>query len=124
MDQISVNHIAEFLIVQKNSGISHSQVRCYMSALSAILPKFNNKPLVEHEVIQRVLKASYRANPPRARYSFTWDVEPLLTAWDIANDSLTLMDLSLKTFTFFAIATMGRGSDLRATSVKEGKIIP
>ncbi len=41
-------------------------------------PKFNNKPLVEHEVIQRVLKASYRANPPRARYSFTWDVEPLL----------------------------------------------
>ncbi len=44
---------------------------------------------------------------------------PLLTAWDVANDSITLMDLSLMTFTLFAIATISRGSDLRATSVKD-----
>lgn len=65
----------------------------------------------------------YRANPPRARYDRTWDIDPVLRAWDKPNESLSLADLTIKTFTLLAAATMGRGADLRAIAASDHSVV-
>ena len=112
-----INQVADFIHTQLIQGISYNQLGCYRAALSAILPRVGGLPIAEHEIIKRVMQAAYRANPPRVRYNSTWDVENVLNAWDKPNDSLSLLDLSVKTFALCSIATMGRASDLRGLAV-------
>ena len=72
---IDINHVADFLASQSKAGITYSQIRCYISALSAILPKLHGKNLSQHDLITKVMRSARRANPPKARYNSTWNVE-------------------------------------------------
>ena len=109
-----MNQIAEFLRSQFELGISYHQLGCYRAALSAILPKVEGGTIAHHEVIVRVMQAAYRHNPPKVRYNSTWNVEPVIQAWNKANEPLSLCDLTVKTFTLVSFATMGRTADLRS----------
>ena len=103
---IDINHVADFLASQSKAGITYSQIRCYISALSAILPKLHGKNLSQHDLITKVMRSARRANPPKARYNSTWDVETVFRAWDVPNTPLSLIDLSVKTFTLVAITNV------------------
>ena len=54
---IDINHVADFLASQSKAGITYSQIRCYISALSAILPKLHGKNLSQHDLITKVMRS-------------------------------------------------------------------
>lgn len=118
----NVNDVASFL-VEKAGHLSYNAVGAFRSALSAWLPEVEGRKVGDHDLISRVLRSAYKANPPRPRYESTWDVDKVLSSLDFPNKDLPLVELSSKTFTLLAITTMGRGADLRSLSCKDRILI-
>ena len=72
--------VCDFLTEQfEDSNKSYSTINSYRSALSSILLPVDGYSVGEHPVIARLLKGMFHVRPPEARYSFTCDVNVLLT---------------------------------------------
>ena len=119
----NIGTLMDFLYEMRESGMAYSTLCGYKAALSSYLPEIQGKKFADHEVVKTFMRAAYKSNPPRAKYDSTWDVEPVVKSWDIANSDLSLLDLSMKTFTLCAIGTMGRSADLRSLSATDYKLI-
>lgn len=113
-------HISEFLTSRHEEGIGHSQLNKYKSALSRYMPEVERYTVGTHPIIEKLMKAFYRKDPPRPRYSSTWDIDQVLSFWKSSksNESLSLYELGMKTFTLLSIHTMGRSADIRNLSAK------
>lgn len=109
----SIGEIAEFLLAAINRGVGYNRIMGLAAALAKFLPKYDNHTIVTHPVIRSLLKAQYRNMPPKARYSSFWDPERVLIAWDIPNESLTLRDMTHKTFAIISLTSMSRAIELR-----------
>ena len=74
----------------------------------------------EHPVIARLLKGMFHVRPPEPRYSFTWDVNILLTfleSW-FPLSALDLKQLTLKTAALVALVSAQRSQTLSALSME------
>lgn len=64
--------------------------------------------------VERMLKGCFNLNPPRARYSFTWDVNLVLS---FLSSLYPLEDLTLKNWTFKLVALVALTTAARAQSI-------
>ena len=72
--------VCDFLTEQfEDSKKSYNTINSYRSALSSVLLPVDGYSVGEHPIIARVLKGMFHIRPPGPRYSFTWDVNVLLT---------------------------------------------
>ena len=74
----------------------------------------------EHPIIARLLKGVFHVRPPGPRYSFTWDVNVLLTfleSW-FPLSVLELKQLTLKTTALVALVSAQRSQTLSALSTE------
>ena len=58
---------------------SYSTINSHRSALSSMLLPVDGYSVGEHPIIACLLKGMFDVRPPKTRYSFTWDVNVLLT---------------------------------------------
>ena len=68
----------------------------------------------EHPIIARLLKGMFHVRPPEPRYSFTWDVNVLLTfleSW-FPLSALELKQLTLKTAALVALVSAQRSQTI------------
>ena len=73
----------------------------------------------KHPIIARLLKGMFHIRPPEPRYSFTWDVNVLLTfleSW-FPLPVLELTQLTLKTAASVALVSAQRSQTLSALSI-------
>ena len=77
--QPHVNDIIEFLTEIYNLGIGYMSVWMGQTALNTIvmLPWFPN--ISEHPLIKRFIKGVFKTKPPKPRYTYTWDINKVLS---------------------------------------------
>ena len=115
----SVVRILEFLTHLHEIGKSYNTINVYRSMLSTTLPEVNGVKLGVHPLIKRLLAGCYNSNPPRPRYESTWDPQQVISFISGlgSNAQLSLAQLSYKTVTIIALATLLRVSELAAISL-------
>ena len=71
-----VNMIIEFLKELFDKGLGYSALNTARSALSSIV--LSEKPIGEHPLVCRFVKAVFQERPTKPRYNVTWDVSLVL----------------------------------------------
>ena len=69
--------VIDYLNILRNRTLSYSVIITTRSMLSQTLPFFG-VDVSKFKLLDRMMKGCYNFNPPRARYSFTWDVNMVL----------------------------------------------
>ncbi|KZS06238.1 Uncharacterized protein APZ42_030369 [Daphnia magna] len=80
----------EFLSHLHSSGMSYSSINIHRSMLSSTLDPVDGLRIGEHPVEVKLLKGCFNQNPPRPKYSVTWDPSKAATLVALA----TLMRVS------------------------------
>ena len=118
--QADLGTVCDFFTEQfEDSKKSYSTINSYRSALSSMLLPVDGYSVGEHPIIARLLKGMFRVRPPEPRYSFTWDVNVLLTfleSW-FPLSVLELKQLTLKTAALVALVSAQRSQTLSALSI-------
>ena len=70
----TVVNVVEFLNGMFRKGLSYSTINGYRSAISALHPHIERKPVGEHPRVMQVMNAIFNLRPPEPRYSSQWDV--------------------------------------------------
>lgn len=89
-----------------NKGNSFSVINSHRSALNLLF----SPPSRDEKIINRFLKGVSNLRPPKPKYNFTWNPDPVLTyleAWYPLH-SLTLKDLTFKLVTLMALTSASR----------------
>jgi hypothetical protein len=110
----------EFLSHLHSSGMSYSSINIHRSMLSSTLDPVDGLRIGEHPVVVKLLKGCFNQNPPRPKYSVTWDPSQVIDFISSLgeNDSLSLSVLSGKAATLIALATLMRVSEIAAIEFK------
>jgi hypothetical protein len=84
--------------------------------LSGTLPQVNGHDLGKHPTVLKLMKGIFNSNPPKPKYSGTWDVDLVIKFFKSAppNKELSLIQLSRKTAMLLALVTRFRVSELAA----------
>lgn len=116
IDPISapVNMILEFLVECEAKGLAYRSLGVYRSAISHYHEPVVGRPVGEYPEISRLMKGFFNRNPPRPKYTITWEVEPVLV---FLRDMAPWSELSLKLMTIklvliLALVSAGRVSSL------------
>ena len=113
--------VCDFLTEQfEDFNKSYSTINSYRSALSSMLLPVDGYSVGEYPIIARLLKGMFHVRPPEPRYSFTWDVNVLLTfleSW-LPLSALELKQLTLKTVALVALVSAQRSRTLSALSIE------
>lgn len=117
---VIIANILEFLASLQSSGKSYSSINIHRSMLSTTLKPAEGIPIGEHPEVVRLLKGCYNRNPPRPKYSATWDSNQVIAFVSTLgeNDSLSLYLLATKMVTLIALATLMRVSEIAAIGLK------
>lgn len=103
---------------------SYSVINTTKSMLTQTLPFFGIKTS-EFRFLERMMKGCYNSNPPKVRYTYTWDVSIVLdflcTLYPLEDLSLKL--LTLKLVSLVALTTAGRTQTLSALDIRFMKVI-
>ena len=75
----SISDVIEFIISGFQSGLQYSTLNSLQLALSATLPSCEGVPVGQHPLIARLLQGIFNERPPLPKYSFTWDVNVIIT---------------------------------------------
>jgi len=118
-----IHQVANFLAwVQKDRDLGQAAVGTFRSAISKIHVGFDGLPVGKTAVIANLVKGVGNLDPSRKarkpRYHSTWDIAPVLEALAELDppESLSLMDLSIKTLALTALSTISRASTLAIMS--------
>ena len=106
-----INVVLNFLtLLHKDLGYSYQSICGFRSALSKMHQGWNGRSLGEALPVHRLVKATFNQNPPQPRYADIWDPEQLLQYLETLHplESLTDFDLSIKTASLLALATISR----------------
>jgi integrase len=110
----SVNSVLEYLTGLQAAKFSYSLINIHRSMLSSTLERWGTIPIGQLPYEKQLLKGVFNRNPPRPKYSNTWDVKVVasLLASLGPNYQLNLTQLSKKLATLLALATFLRVSEL------------
>lgn len=91
-------------------GKSYATVNSYRSALSSVLPPIEGFPIGKHPLIIRLMKGIFNTNPPKPRYTRTWQVSQVLDYLSSLGDDkdLDLIQLSEKLSSLASIVSAQR----------------
>ncbi|XP_050312176.1 uncharacterized protein LOC126747518 isoform X2 [Anthonomus grandis grandis] len=96
----------DFLVDILNKGNSFSVINSYRSALNLLF----SPSTIDEKIINRFLKGVSNIRPPKPKYSFTWNPDPVLKYLEALYplDSLSLEDLTYKLVTLMALVSASR----------------
>ena len=118
LSHLSRNLVNEFLFSSFNSGLSASTLNLMRSSINFFTLNLIN---FEDDIIcKRLFKFSYKQRPLRPRCTSYWPVSKVLNflkSW-YPIESLSLMQLPLKTLALIALSSSDRGQNLHLTSCK------
>ena len=106
--------LVKYLRLKYESGASYSTVNLIRSAVSKFHTGQFGRPIGEHALVSQAVRAVFRLNPPLPKYRSTFDISPVLNFIATLDplDSLSLKQLTLKTFFLLANCTLSRVSSV------------
>ena len=112
----SLNPILEYLTELHESGKSYSLLNIHRSMLSSMIDQPGFVPVGQLPAVKQLLKGAYNRNPPKPKYSHTWDVNIVLEYIALLgmNEELGLHLLSRKLAMLLALSTLLRVSELNS----------
>ena len=116
---ISVNIVLEFLTMLHKQGLSYSAINTARSAISSVVHLDSGSSVGSHPLVQRFMKGIFNIKPNLPTYIMTWDVSTVLRYMESMNDneSLTLIDISMKLCMLIALITGQRSQTLAALDI-------
>lgn len=105
-----LTNVLQYLTDVHTDGKSYSLINVHRSMLSGTLTLAGGESLGSHPLVIRLLKSCYNLNPPRPRYSHTWDPDLVLEFMKTDPDGDSFLPHKLATL--LALATFMRVSDL------------
>ena len=114
-EEIIVNFLTILTRIYK---YSYSTINGYRSAISRYHTGFGNESAGCARAVRRVTKAVFNVNPPLPRYTAVWNVESLVSHLETMHppDSLSLLDLGVKTMTLISLSSLSRSSTVKLIS--------
>ena len=79
MGTTTATDVLNFLAKLAESGLGYSAVNTARGALTALLTLSKRNTIGNHPLIVRFMKGLFETNPPKPRYTSTWDVGKVLT---------------------------------------------
>ena len=77
-------------------GLAYRSLGVYRSAISHYHTQVDGRPVDENLEVIRLMKGFFNRNPPRPKYTLTWEVEPVIM---FLRDMPPWQNLSLKLLT-------------------------
>ena len=111
----TLNAVLNFLtILHKDMGYSYQSICGFRSAIAKTHEGWHGKGLGEAVQVHRIMKAIFNLNPPQPSNSDTWDPEQLMKYLETQypHEDLSDIDLSIKTVSLLALATISRRVDM------------
>lgn len=110
----SISSILQYLAELHNAGKSYSLLNVHRSMLSSMVEHSGTVPVGQLPAVKQLLKGAYNRNPPKPKYSRTWDVNVVLDYLSAlgSNQDLGLPMLSRKLAMLLALSTLFRVSEL------------
>jgi len=110
----SISSILQYLAELHNAGKSYSLLNVHRSMLSSMVEHSGTVPVGQLPAVKQLLKGAYNRNPPKPKYSRTWDVNVVLDYLSALgpNQDLGLPMLSRKLAMLLALSTLFRVSEL------------
>ncbi|KZR96227.1 Uncharacterized protein APZ42_009551, partial [Daphnia magna] len=121
---VSVNSVLEYLAELHTENCSYSLLNIHRSMLSTTLEQAGSIPVGQLPSVKQLLRGAFNRNPPKPRYSNTWDVSKVVTflaSWG-PNDQISRTQLSKKLTTLLALSTFLRVSELSSITRSSVKI--
>ena len=120
--QPSVADILKFLTELHESGLGYSALNTAKSAVSSFI-SIANPSCVQfgsHVLIKRFMKGIFEIKPSLPRYNCTWSTEQVLKFFKSLSplEDLTLLQLSRKLVTLFALTTGQRAQTLHVFDIR------
>ena len=111
-----MSEVLEFLLGQFESGKQYRTINTIRSAISMTHDEVDGTRIGQHPLVSRFLKGVFNSRPPVPKYSFTWDVDTVLSyLGDLPNnEELTFQLLSHKVAMLMALSNADRCADLAA----------
>lgn len=103
-----------------DEGLKYSALNTARSALSSVLDKTEGYFVGQHPNVCALVRGVYNTNPPKPRYTTTWDVNKVfqvLLKWG-PNDKLDLRQLTFKTTMLLFLVTSQRGQTISLLPLK------
>ena len=126
--EVVVNFLA---ILRRVKGYEYQTICGYRSAIASKHRGLGETPLGKVASIKKLTKACFNEAPPIPRYGDIWDVDKLLSHLEKMHplDSLSDMELSIKTVSLTFILSLSRASSIAALGprfqvVEEEIVIP
>ena len=110
-----LNAVLNFLtLLHTTLDYSYQSICGFRSAISKMHSGWHGRSLGEALPVHRVVKAVFNQNPPQPRYADTWDPDQLLGYLQTMEplEALSDIDLSIKTVSLLALATISRQAGL------------
>jgi hypothetical protein len=106
----SISVVLDFLTSLFHSGIGYSGINTARSALSTVITLEGNIALGSHPLVCRFMKGVGEERPSLPRYTQTWDVQVVLSAFrkQPLVQYISLKDLTLKLTMLIALVTAQR----------------
>jgi hypothetical protein len=118
-----LNSVLEFLASLHTEGKAYSTINVHRSMLSSTLPHVDNRPIGQHPLVKSLMSGCYNINPPKPRYESIWDPELVVrfVSGLGENSQLSIKNLSLKTVTLIALASLLCVSEM--ASISTGSVV-
>ena len=116
--QGSLTNVLDFLTELFQSGAGFSTLNTTRSALSAIMPSVDGRPVGEHHLISKLLKGAKSVRPARPRYSVTWNPN-IVTSYLKSCDNVTLKEITHNLVMLIALVTGQRAQTLHALKIND-----
>lgn len=116
----SLSNVLAFLSDSFLAGKAFATLNCYRSMLSVTLLPIDGTEVGKHPAVTKLMKGIFNSNPPRAKYSGTWDVD-LVLRYLVSlpeNENLPLIQLSRKTAILLALVTLFRVSEIASIDLQ------
>ncbi len=118
-----LGEVCEFLTEMYYQGYTYSACNTARSALSNILPNYENKPFGQNFTICKLMKGIFESRPSFPRYTQIWDVNIVLNFLKSQSPSVTLnlLQITQKVAMLLSILTGHRTQTLHSIKVKNIK---
>lgn len=122
VDSISygVQPFLDFLAELFEQGLQHRTINLIQSAVSITHIQVEGVPQGQHPLVSCLMQGIYNCRPPQPHYSFTWDIEKVITHLQTLGDNnqLTLKALSKKLVLLMVVTDASRSSELQALDIR------
>ena len=100
----------QFLSELANKRLSYSTINSYKAAISETISSWGDTILSNNSIVSRFMRGIFLSNPPKPKYSSTWNVNEVLSYLQTLYplEDLSLMDLTLKVTALIALTTAQR----------------